>query len=115
MTVPRSELVEIVTTVSTEAQARELAGALVRQRLVACASFHPTHSIYPWEGRVEDEPEFQLVLKTVVERAAAVEEWLGEHHPYDVPAVLRVPVLAANAPYGRWVRENVDPEREDRP
>jgi periplasmic divalent cation tolerance protein len=105
------ELVEIVTTVRTEAEAVALATALVRERLVACANLAACRSIYRWRGEIPDETEVQLALKTLASRAAAAEERLRELHPYETPAILRLPVAAASPSYAAWVAESVDAER----
>jgi periplasmic divalent cation tolerance protein len=100
-------LVEIVTTVASEADARKLARGLVEARLAACVSLLPLRSVYRWEGEICDEAEVQLVAKTDFRRASLVEEWIRERHPYDTPAVLRLPILKANADYERWVLDEL--------
>jgi periplasmic divalent cation tolerance protein len=100
-------LVEIVTTVGSEEDARRLSLELVRSSLVACATFFPVRSIFPWRGAVSDEAEFQVTCKTLASRAGAAEEAIRTLHPYDTPAILRVPVLAANEAYAAWVEDAV--------
>ena len=108
---PRSPaLVEIITTVSTEAQARELARGALEARLAACVSFHPVRSVYRWKGEVCDEEEIQVVLKTDERSVEAAERWIRDAHPYETPAVLRVPVLHVNSDYARWAREALEGE-----
>ena len=51
-------------TVGSEAEAERLAIALVEAKMVACASITPIKSIYTWQGRLQADPEWQLVLKT---------------------------------------------------
>lgn len=97
-----STLVEIVTTVGGEDEARRLARGLVEARLAACVSFFAVRSVYRWQGEIMDEDELQVVAKTDGRRADAVERWIRDHHPYDTPAVLRLPVLRANPDYERW-------------
>jgi periplasmic divalent cation tolerance protein len=100
-------LVEIVTTVSSEAEAVALARELVEQGVVACASFFPVRSIYPWKGDVCDEQEFQLVLKTLSERADTAERLLVSRHPYETPAVYRLRLERPGEDYAAWVKECV--------
>ena len=59
----------VVTTVGTADAARALARDMVERRLAACAQITAIESIYRWQGAVEHEPEFRLLLKT---RAALV-------------------------------------------
>ena len=107
---PPVEIVEIVTTLATEAEALELARRLVEERWVACGNVGAARSVYRWEGRIHVELEFTLALKTSAARAAGAERRLRELHPYDTPAILRLPVLAANPEYAAWVGECVTPE-----
>lgn len=109
----RVELVEIVTTVATEPEAVHIAQALVRERLVACANLVRCRSIYRWNDAIADEPEVQLALKTVAARAADVERRLRELHPYETPAILRLPVLSANRDYAAWVADSAEERAAD--
>ena len=96
-------LVVLVTAPSAE-QAAALARALVEARLAACGNVVPgLRSIYRWEGRVQDEPEALLVLKTTRDRLEALRERLLALHPYDVPEVLALPVEAGSAAYLAWL------------
>jgi periplasmic divalent cation tolerance protein len=106
------ELVEIVTTLGSEAEALELARRLVEERWAACGNVAPVRSVYRWQGRIHAELEFTLALKTSSERAPGAERRLRELHPYETPAILRLAVLAANPEYAAWVSECVAPGEE---
>jgi periplasmic divalent cation tolerance protein len=108
MTTASTTLVEIVTTVAGEPQARELAEGLLDARLAACVHFFPLQSLYRWRGRVCDEQEHQVVVKTDARRAEAAERWIRERHPYETPAILRVPIVSANPEYERWALDSLD-------
>lgn len=97
--------VVLVTAPDAETGAR-IARALLEDHLIACANLLPqVRSLYRWEGRVEDDPEVLLVLKTGRERVEALTERVRELHPYDVPEVIALPVTAGSAPYLKWVLE----------
>ena len=90
--------------------ATELAEALVRARLAACANVLPgIRSVYWWEGEVERATEVLVVLKTVAERVPELVERAVELHPYDVPEVLALPVDEGHGPYLRWVEDEASP------
>lgn len=85
--------------------AARIARTLVEERLVACANLVANvRSIYRWQGRVEDESEVMLVLKTQADRVDALAERLRALHPYDVPEFVVLPVAGGLAPYLDWVR-----------
>jgi periplasmic divalent cation tolerance protein len=96
-------LVVLVTAPSPD-QAAELARALVEERLAACGNVLPAiRSIYRWEGKIHDDAEALLVLKTTRGRFEALRERVIALHPYDVPEVLALPVEAGSAPYLAWL------------
>ncbi len=96
-------LVVLVTTPTPE-RAAEIARALVEERLAACGNVLPAiRSIYRWEGKVQDEAEALLVLKTTRARLEALRERVLALHPYEVPEVLALPVEAGSAPYLAWL------------
>ncbi len=99
-------LVVLVTAPSAE-KAVEIARAVVEERLAACGNvLTGVRSIYRWEGKVQDEPEALLVLKTRRERFAALRDRILALHPYDVPEVIALPVEGGNAAYLEWIAES---------
>jgi periplasmic divalent cation tolerance protein len=102
-----SRIVVVLTTWPVDRDPADLARRLVDERLVACVNVLPEmRSFYRWEGRVHDEREQQVLMKTTVERLAALEHRLHDLHPYDVPEFLVVEIHAASQAYGQWVAEN---------
>ena len=103
-----TEALVVLCTAPTAEVAAALARALVEARLAACGNVVPgVRSIYRWQGRVEDQPEVLLVLKTTRERFPALRYELLRRHPHDVPEVLALPVEAGSAPYLEWLAAQV--------
>lgn len=97
------DILAVTTTVGSMEEALRLARSVVQARLAACVQLEPiTVSVYRWEGRLCEEPEVRLTLKTTPARAAALQSFFGEHHPYDVPQFVALP-CRASAGYGQWV------------
>ena len=102
-------VVVLVTAPSAEEAAR-IARALVEEGLCACGSVVPgVRSIYRWEGKVQDDAEALLVLKTERRLVAALKARLPELHPYQVPELLVLPVEDGLAAYLEWVGASVRP------
>jgi len=98
----------VLVTVPDAGAAAELARALVEARLVACGNVVPgLRSIYRWEGRVHDEPEALLLLKTTRAGFEALREAVLRLHPYQVPEVIALPVEAGSAPWLAWLMAQV--------
>jgi periplasmic divalent cation tolerance protein len=101
------DIVAVTTTVASIDDARTLARALVDARLVACVQLEAlAASYYRWDGRVCEDPEVRLTLKTSGARLADLESFFAEHHPYDLPQFVAVP-CQASAAYAGWVRAEV--------
>ena len=88
--------------------AAALARQVVEEGLAACVNLVPgIRSIYRWQGRIEDESETLLVIKTRSEGVEALRARIVELHPYSVPEVIAIPVAEGHAPYLAWVLEQV--------
>lgn len=91
--------------------AGELARRLVEERLAACGNIVPAvRSIYRWQGSVQDENEALLLLKTTRLLLAELSARVRELHPYEVPEVIAVPVVAGLDEYLTWVRASTRAE-----
>lgn len=96
----------ILVTVDTQEVAQEIAGALVSDRLAACVNLYPIHSVYTWEGKVEQAAEWQLVIKTDLALFAKIADLLDMLHPYEVPEILALPIQQGSAPYLAWMADS---------
>ena len=107
----------VLTTVPDTESGARLCRALVAERLIACGTVLPgARSIYRWEGRVQDEAEAFVVLKTACSRVADLMRTIRGLHPYDVPEVLVLEVEAGDEAYAEWVvRETVPAGGDDGP
>jgi periplasmic divalent cation tolerance protein len=97
----------VLTTLPADADAGAFARALVEERLAACVNLlAPMESVYRWDGKVEREPERQLILKTSRARIDALWERVRQLHPYDVPEFLVLPIVDGSDAYLRWLAES---------
>jgi periplasmic divalent cation tolerance protein len=94
----------VFTTLPSADKAAELGKVLVEERLAACANLIPAvRSIYRWQGKLQDENEVLVLLKTRAEHLERLKLRILELHPYEVPEVLAVPVEAGYQPYLEWL------------
>jgi len=90
--------------------ATRIARALVEERLVACVNLVPgIRSVYRWEGKVEEDAEVLLVVKTRADRSRDLVDRVVELHPYELPEVLMLPAVGGSSAYLGWVREEAAP------
>jgi periplasmic divalent cation tolerance protein len=94
----------VLTTLASDDEALRLVRALLDRRLIACGTVLPAgRSIYRWRGKIADEREVVVILKTRSARLEALKEAFGELHPYKVPELLALPVEAGLDRYLDWI------------
>jgi periplasmic divalent cation tolerance protein len=82
-----------------------LARMLIEKHVVACVNVVPVRSYYRWKGEFCDEQEHLLIAKTTREKAGEVIAAIKGLHPYEVPEIIALPVIAGYLPYLEWVNE----------
>jgi periplasmic divalent cation tolerance protein len=104
-----TEFIVVLVTVGSEEEAEKIARNLVEGKLAACANIvSPIRSIYFWEGKVTDDREWLLLIKTRESLFPQVEKRVKELHSYQVPEVIALPILAGSQAYLRWVKESTE-------
>lgn len=99
----------ILTTLPDQDAARQLARQLVEARLAACVNvLAPCTSVYRWQGQIHEEAETHVLIKTMAERYTEVETFLREHHPYELPEIIALPIERGLPGYLEWVRAETD-------
>lgn len=91
------------TTVATRAEADRLAVDAVTRGLAACVQVEgPISSHYRWQGQVARDEEFRLCFKCVAAQAAALEQHVLAHHPYETPEWIVVRAEHVSEKYLSW-------------
>ena len=112
---PNSAVLIVLCTCPDEAVAAGIATALVAGGLAACVNRIPAmRSMYRWEGRIQDDAEVLLVIKTTADRYGALEAVIRTRHPYDLPEVIALPVAAGTpgslaGAYQEWIEQATRP------
>jgi periplasmic divalent cation tolerance protein len=104
-------VVQVTTTCGSREEADRLAGALVEERLAACAQVTgPVGSRYRWKGVVEQAEEWTCQLKTTQRRLPALLARIKVLHSYETPEILATSIDDGDPAYLTWVEEQVQPE-----
>ncbi len=99
-----SDYIQVVTTTEHKRDAETIARAMVEQRLAACVQvLGPITSTYHWEGEIETSQEWQCWAKSRRELYERVEEAIRRLHPYEVPEILAVEIVAGSRSYLAWL------------
>eukprot|EP00435_Cladocopium_sp_Y103_P079102 s1_g2841.t1 len=100
---------EISVTYHEEEAALSAARALVEGRLAACAHVEgPFTSIYWWDGKVQQEPEWRLIAKTSPSSKDATTAAIAKDHPYDLPGILTSSADVSDE-FAAWVENETKP------
>ena len=87
--------------------AKTIIRSLVEDQVVACGTVIPhCTSIYSWQGAVHEATEAQAILKVSVEQTDTVVHAIEQMHPYDVPEIIVLPVVAGLPAYLEWVNSH---------
>ena len=98
----------VLTTTSSQEEARRIANALVERRLAACVNIvSKIDSIYRWKGKVEEAQEFLLLIKTTESAVEKLRDAIQELHSYEVPECIVLPIESGSERYLNWIEESV--------
>ena len=102
-----SEFIIVFVTCGSEDEALKIARALVEEKLAACANMvSPLRSIYRWEGKICDEKEWLLLIKTRQSRFEDLAKRVKAFHSYSVPEIIALPIAEGLPAYLTWISEN---------
>ena len=99
------DIVEVTITAPDRDWLVELCHQLVDAGFASSAHVvHPVTSIFRWDGAVHETTEARAFLRTRATMVDAIVAYVVERHPYQVPNVTAVPIVAGNSDYLHWVR-----------
>jgi periplasmic divalent cation tolerance protein len=101
-----SESLVVFVTCGSEEEGLKIAHALVEERLAACVNLMSSiRSIYRWEGKICDEKEWLLFIKTQAARFDDLEKRVKALHSYSVPEIIALPIVTGSPSYLNWLEE----------
>lgn len=93
-------------------EAKKVVYGLLEKRLIACASIIPqVESIYRWEGKIEESLEVKVILKTVPDHFASIQDHILSHCSYKVPEITEVGLSNGHLPYLSWIVQETSPPK----
>jgi periplasmic divalent cation tolerance protein len=100
------EALVVYITAPNEEEAAKIAKILVEERLAGCVNIiKDIRSIYSWQGKLEDEKEVLMIVKTRLELFSALTSKVKELHSYTVPEVIAMPIVDGSEEYIKWLKE----------
>jgi periplasmic divalent cation tolerance protein len=104
-----SDPIVVLVTCGSEEESLKIANALVEDHLAACVNLvAPIRSVYRWEGKIWDEKEWLLIIKTQKHRFEELDKKVKSLHSYSVPEIISLPIREGSLAYLNWIRENTE-------
>jgi len=100
------ESLVVFVTCGSEEEGLKIAHALIEERLAACVNLvSPIRSIYRWEGKVWDEKEWLLIIKTQTARFDDLEKRVKALHSYSLSEIIALPIIKGSSSYLNWLKD----------
>lgn len=100
----------VLTTVPNEELALHIAHELVERKLAACCNIIPSiRSVYCWQGKMQEDPEVLMIIKTASSEYSKLETCIIELHPYETPEIIAIEITQGFDKYLAWVLSETSP------
>jgi periplasmic divalent cation tolerance protein len=100
----------ILSTADTMELAGKIAQSLVEEGCAACVNIVPgIRSVYRWEGKICDDSELLLLIKTSEGHYEHVRQSILRLHSYNTPEVITLAIGEADTDYRNWLHAQLRP------
>jgi periplasmic divalent cation tolerance protein len=105
-----TDKVVVLVTTASKKECRKIAKHLVESKLAACVNItQPIESIYRWEGKITNDEEYQLFIKSTRELFPEIKAAISKLHSYHTPEIICLPIIEGSRNYLQWVGDSVKP------
>ncbi|AXI25336.1 cytochrome C biogenesis protein CcdA [Methanofervidicoccus sp. A16] len=103
------EYIVVFITVPNLEVGEKIGNTLVEEKLAACVNItSEIKSVYFWKGRIEEDKEHLLIIKTRKDKFESLEKRVKEIHPYEVPEIIAMPIVLGSKDYLSWIDESLE-------
>ena len=103
-----TDKVVVMVTAASRRECRKIARHLVEAKLAACVNITaPVESLYHWEGKIADEKEFVLLIKSTRGLFPEIKAEISRIHSYHTPEIICLPIIDGSRNYLQWVGDSV--------
>ena len=97
----------VLVTVSSLSEGQTIATALIEDKLAACVNLLPIDSIYLWQGEIQQDREYQLIIKTDLKKFTELAAKIKTLHSYEVPEIIALPIVDGSQAYLNWLETSL--------
>ena len=101
-----NQILLLITTESNKKIAKKIAKLLLKKKLAACVSLKQIYSIYEWEGKIEENMEVEITIKSNPELKDDLIVFLGKMTSYDMPQIIYKKFYSEKK-YLNWVKKSL--------
>ncbi len=98
-------MIFIYITCKDKKEAKRIGRCLVEKKLAVCVNYYPIDSIYWWEGKVVDDKEVVLIVKTVRKKFEKINKEIKKLHSYNTPFIGEIKLENVNKSYLSWLKK----------
>lgn len=103
-----TDKIVVFITAGSVRECKKIARKLLDEKLIACANIIPSmQSLYNWKGKIADEKECLMILKSTRELFPALQKEVETLHSYSVPEIIALPIIDGSQNYLEWLAESV--------
>ena len=100
--------VMIISTYPNKKSISKISNDLIKNKIIACVNISKIDSIYSWNGKIQNSPEYLAIFKTITKNKTKLKKVIAETHPYDVPEIVEIDVTSINKSYLNWLIESTN-------
>ena len=98
----------IISTYPNKKLISKISNDLIKNKIIACVNISKIDSIYSWNGKIQNSPEYIAIFKTISKNKTKLKKVIAETHPYDVPEIAEIDVTSINKSYLNWLIESTN-------
>ena len=103
-----AKMVMIISAFPSKESGKKVAMEMIKMKIASCIQITaPVTSIYEWEGKICEEDETLLFVKTSCSLQDKAVQFIKENHPYEVPEIITLPVIGGFKKYIEWVERSI--------
>ena len=102
-----NKILLLITTVPTQLVAEKISRELIERKIAACISIKEIKSIYIWQGRIEENKEFEITIKSLPKNLNELTHILKEKITYEVPELI-YKIFDSENSYFQWIKESIN-------